>query len=380
MKQIKIFIVFLLVLNIGINTKAYTKEDIINKTNTIELCDTKTKILVKGLITSYQRLLNERNISNSDLNKIYNNIDTVIKILKKYNVCSIDDKDKLPSNIINNLYSLYKTTNNIILNSKKLTDTIIKDSNIVIDSSNNQIKIYEDGTLSDVIKIEEKLNYVGLNKILIISILAMLIILTFIILLKVLKKSNILTSSMLYVTILLLFITTIFRNEISILLDTISIMNIKENNQSKEILVQNQTIISYPSYGDSYAKIYINNNIGDIYFGDNNDILKKGIGQSSSSYLIGEGNTVLSGHNTNTFKELFNINKNDTFIIETVYGKFTYKVIDILVTNEKDIESIKKDYDLTMYTCYPNISLYNNQRLIVYSNIIESEWIGNYEN
>ncbi|MBQ8234974.1 MAG: hypothetical protein IJZ36_05285 [Bacilli bacterium] len=196
MKQIKIFIVFLLVLNIGINTKAYTKEDIINKTKTIELCDTKTKILVKGLRTSYQRLLNERNISTTDLDKIYNNIDTVIKILKKYNVCSINDKNKIPSSIINNLYSLYKTTNNIILNSKKLPDDTIKDSNILIDSSNNQIKIYEDGTLSDVIKLEEKLNYVGLNKILIISILSMLIILTSLILLKTLKKSNILNSSL----------------------------------------------------------------------------------------------------------------------------------------------------------------------------------------
>ena len=361
---------------------AYTKEDIVSLTSSFKSCSSTTTSIIKGLTTSYSRMLNERDITPSNLNKIYNNLNSAINTLKKYDVCSINDKNKIPSSVYSSLYSLYNETNNIILSSPKISNTNSNsesknESNIVIDSTTNQIKVYENGALSDVIETEEKLNYVGLNKLVYIIIIGLSLLLIALIILKKLKFKNTLVTSLIYVSILLLSITVIFRNQISLILDVLQSMNVKINEINKEVLTQGDKIISYPLYGNKYAQIYINDSQGDIYFGDSSSILKKGVGQKSSSYLPGEGKTtILSGHNTGVFKELNSLNKDDEIIIETTYGKFIYKVEEKEIIEDTNVEILEKEYDLILYTCYPNSNLYGDKRVVVFANLKSSKWLG----
>lgn len=361
---------------------AYTKEDIVSLTSSFKSCSSTTTSIIKGLTTSYSRMLNERDITPSNLNKIYNNLNSAINTLKKYDVCSINDKNKIPSSVYSSLYSLYNETNNIILSSPKISNTNSNsesenESNIVIDSTTNQIKVYENGALSDVIETEEKLNYVGLNKLVYIIIIGLSLLLIALIILKKLKFKNTLVTSLIYVSILLLSITVIFRNQISLILDVLQSMNVKINEINKEVLTQGDKIISYPLYGNKYAQIYINDSQGDIYFGDSSSILKKGVGQKSSSYLPGEGKTtILSGHNTGVFKELNSLNKDDEIIIETTYGKFIYNVEEKEIIEDTNVEILEKEYDLILYTCYPNSNLYGDKRVVVFANLKSSKWLG----
>lgn len=393
MKYLKFLVFSILLINIGVvKVNAYTKEDILSLANSFEFCSTKTSVLVKGATASYSRMLNEREVSPTDLGKIYNNLNTALDILNRYQVCSVDDKKNIPSSVLSNLYTLYKQTNNIILSSPKITvgntssdskvdSSSSSSSNIVIDSTNNQIKIYENGSLADVIETTNKLNYVGLNKIVIISIMAMTIVLVVLVILRLLKYKSILLTSFIYILVLALPITILFRNQISLVLDAIDSMSVKINESNKEIITKGEQIVSYPLYGTEYAQIYINDIKGEVYFGDSSSILKKGVGQKSSSYLPGEGKTtILSGHNTGVFKELSSLKIDDVITIETVYGNFIYEVKNSEIVTETNVSILEKDYDLILYTCYPNYDLYGDQRIVVYANLKASEWFGdNYE-
>lgn len=395
MKYLKCLVLCLLFCSIFmINVKAYTKEDILNLTNNVNTCSSETRALLDGFKASYTRLLNERNISENNLNKIYNNIKEAMTILNNNSLCNVDQKDNMSSNLRNKLYTLFQETSDIILSSPLISgdngnsnstgagnnsssNSGTTDSKVVIDSSTNQIKIYENGTLTNVIELEEKLNYVGLNKILVTCIYLLIASFFGLLLLKKFFKKNIIITSLLYVVILLLPSVFVFRNEASIILDTISFMKVDINNGNKEVLVDGEKIISYPSYGSRYATIYLNNSHGDVYFGDDNSVLKKGVGQANSSYLPGEDKrTILSGHNTGVFKELLNVKKNDDVIIETVYGKFTYNIEDIKIIKDTQTNILTSNYDLIMYTCYPNTNLYGDKRIAVFANITDKEWVG----
>jgi len=401
-KYIRYLILFLILSSFCVlNVEAYTKEDIINLTNNVNTCSSETRALLEGTKASYTRILNERNVSESDLDRIYNNVKKAMNILSNNGLCSIEQKEGVSENLKNSLYELFQQTSDILLSSPLIgqnssgsssNDVTVNnnsnggnssnsnettDSKVVIDSSTNQIKIYENGTLTNVIELEQKLNYVGLNRTLVVSIELMLACLFTLLLIRRFVKPNVIITSMLYVLILLLPTSFIFRNQISVVLDTISLMNVNINENHKEVLVDGEKIISYPSYGSKYATIYLNDNKGDVYFGDDSSILKKGVGQANSSYLPGEDKrTILSGHNTGVFKELFNVAKNDDVIIETVYGKFTYNIEDIKVIDDNDVSILSSNYDLIMYTCYPAINLYGDKRIAVFANVIDKEWVG----
>lgn len=384
MKYIRILIIIFLITIIP-NVYAYTKEDIISLASSIKTCSSKTQALVNGTKASYTRLLNERDVSESDLNKIYNNMKYVVNRINEYSVCSVEDKNKIPNYLKNELYSLYNETSNIILNSKKIIDSDSNDnsntskdtSKVIIDTSTNEIKIYDNGVLSDVISTKDKLNYVGMNKILKYIIITLIITFISVIILKILKYKSIILTSLLYITILLLPIMLIFNDKISMYLDIITLMNVNYSNSKKEVVAKDEKIISYPSYGEKYGKLYIDDASDDVYFGDSPSILKDGIGQASFSSMPGEENaTVLSAHNTGIFKKLHSLKKSDKVVIETVYGKFTYEVKTSKIVLEDNYDSIKKDYDLILYTCYPNKDIYGNKRIIVYLENIKSEWLG----
>ena len=133
---------FLFVLNVD----AYTAQDIISLTNRVHVCDNKTSNIVSVMRKSYSILLNEREISEDDLNVIYSNISKVITIVNKYKVCKLSDKDKIPSDEFAKLYSLYKETNDIFVKApiKGTTTTTSKVNSDVNDNSGNNNVVNND--------------------------------------------------------------------------------------------------------------------------------------------------------------------------------------------------------------------------------------------
>ena len=386
MKYLKLAILFF-IWTFSITAYGATKEDIISLSNSVSTCFGSTGALIKGFKNSYTRMLNERDISSSDLDIIYSNISKAISIINNYDVCSNDGKKNIPSNVKSELYSLYNNSNSIILSSPKITDkkeennevktTTKVDSNLVIDKNNEEVKIYDNGVLTNVIKTTQKLNYVGTNKVVKITIISLLILLITFITLRILKINPLLNNSLIYCTILLLTITTLFRENITLGLDVISLMNVNEKIANKEATVIDKKIVSYPTYGTKYGTIYLNNESDNIYFGDSVNILKQGVGTSSLYDIPGDKEkVVLSGHNTGIFKNLSNLKNGNKIVIETNYAKFEYIVKTSKIVNETDLNSLEKDYDLILYTCYPNKELYGNKRLIIYAKLDKTKWVG----
>ena len=386
MKYLKLAILFF-ILTFSITAYGATKEDIISLSNSVSTCPGSTGALIKGFKNSYTRMLNERDVSSSDLDIIYSNISKAISIINSYDVCSSDGKKNIPSNVKSELYSLYNNSNSIILSSPKITDkkeennevktTTKVDSNLVIDKNNEEVKIYDNGVLTNVIKTTQKLNYVGINKVVKVSIVLLTILLMTFITLRIFKINPLLNNSLIYCTILLLTITTLFRENITLGLDVISLMNVNEKIANKEATVIDKKIVSYPTYGTKYGTIYLNNESDNIYFGDSVNILKQGIGTSSLYDIPGDKDkVVLSGHNTGIFKNLSNLKNGNKIVIETNYAKFEYTVKTSKIVNETNLNSLEKDYDLILYTCYPNKELYGNKRLIIYAKLDKTKWVG----
>lgn len=386
MKYLKLAILFF-ILTFSITAYGATKEDIISLSNSVSTCPGSTGALIKGFKNSYTRMLNERDVSSSDLDIIYSNISKAISIINSYDVCSSDGKKNIPSNVKSELYSLYNNSNSIILRSPKITDkkeennevktTTKVDSNLVIDKNNEEVKIYDNGVLTNVIKTTQKLNYVGINKVVKITIISLTILLITFITLRIFKINPLLNNSLIYCTILLLTITTLFRENITLGLDVISLMNVNEKIANKEATVIDKKIVSYPTYGTKYGTIYLNNESDNIYFGDSVNILKRGVGTSSLYDIPGDKDkVVLSGHNTGIFKNLSNLKNGNKIVIETNYAKFEYTVKTSKIVNETDLNSLEKDYDLILYTCYPNKELYGNKRLIIYAKLDKTKWVG----
>ena len=82
-----------------------------------------------------------------------------------------------------------------------------------------------------------------------------------------------------------------------------------EETISTPLTAPTQTL-NKPTYGEIYAHITCER-IGldkDIYYGDEEAILRKRLGQYSNSHLFGEGNTILiAGHNGTHFKAIHKI-------------------------------------------------------------------------
>ncbi len=135
-----------------------------------------------------------------------------------------------------------------------------------------------------------------------------------------------------------------------------------------------------PDYGQIYAHITCER-IGldkDIYYGDDEVLLKKSLGQYTGSHLFGEGNVILvAGHNGTHFKAIRHVEKDDEVVVTTEYGTFTYKVYDTtirLAADFNDEEELNSDEEiLIMYTCYPFNSLSTDKRFFVYASLSSYE-------
>ncbi len=146
---------------------------------------------------------------------------------------------------------------------------------------------------------------------------------------------------------------------------------------AQTVIDENNKIKNYPEYGTKYATIKIPKIDVDlpVYYGDSLDILKKGVGHSSGSYFPGEGGSIIyMGHNSKKmFRRFSELQKGNEIEVTTSYGDFKYKIYDMQLINESDVDKlpIQKDKEILMvYTCYPfNNVGYAYQRYVVYAEL-----------
>ena len=167
------------------------------------------------------------------------------------------------------------------------------------------------------------------------------------------------------------------RIEDAVLLANKITIDVDNKEEVKPIEISEKTIKNYPEYGTKYATIEIPKIDVDlpVYFGDTLEVLKKGVGHSSGSYFPGEGGSIVyAGHNAKkTFRRLGELQIGDEIIVKATYGTYTYKVYDMKLIKETDIQElpIQRNKEILMiYTCYPfnNIG-YATQRYVVYAEL-----------
>ena len=79
------------------------------------------------------------------------------------------------------------------------------------------------------------------------------------------------------------------------------------------------------------------------------------VGVGSDNALPGSDDTVyVSGYSTKHFKNLCNVKVNDIVTFNTTYGKYTYKVCDVLVTENLDNKLNGRKPSLVMYCANGN--------------------------
>lgn len=118
-----------------------------------------------------------------------------------------------------------------------------------------------------------------------------------------------------------------------------------------------------------------------VFFGDSDEFLRKGAGMWINSRFCGQnGKIVLSAHVTSDFHELEVTPIGTLITMDTVYGKYVYKVADTKIFHYQDGSLLMpKDgvEQLILYTCYPrkNGHLFKTQRMALICKKVEGkEW------
>lgn len=129
-----------------------------------------------------------------------------------------------------------------------------------------------------------------------------------------------------------------------------------------------------PSYGEKYG-VLTSDKIGlnaPVYYGDEEEILLKGVGQYPIGKIPGMGGTYLMGGHDNTyFGCLANVEIDDFIYLSVNNLTFTYKVVGTKVMDSDQFvleQDDEKEELLILYTCYPfdKTNSNRNQRLFVY--------------
>jgi sortase A len=378
MKKVLLFLILFLI-NIP-SSYAYTKDDIFNLVNTQSVCDGNTFILFKSYNTTYTRLLTEKELSEAEINLIYNNLNTALNILNSKKVCRLRDLSLLTSEEKSKVLNALISGSNIITKASS-------SSGVVIDKNDKKVEIYDDGVLVDKVTLDTiKLTYTGPSIWISVS-LGLIIILS--VSYYILRKKNYIfildmIESSLVVLVIIVVSLVLFRDNINDITNIKNLfMKINISNIKEEIVVDsNNKIVKYPKYGNVYGNISIPN-LGissEISFGDDKELLKDYIGHYTGTKLPGEGGVIVySGHNSSKFLgNIKDVKESDIIIVNTSYGEFKYKVINTKIIDEKSVDQVLIDSDvetLVLYTCYPfsNV-LYGSKRMVVYASLFDSKW------
>ena len=114
-----------------------------------------------------------------------------------------------------------------------------------------------------------------------------------------------------------------------------------------------------------------------VFQGDRDSELRLGAGHYTGSFFPGQnGNILIAGHRNGIFRNFEYLKTGESILVETTYGKFTYRVDELRIIEGTD-NSIAADTEqeqLTLYTCYP-FTYFGNapQRYVVICSLIESE-------
>lgn len=158
-----------------------------------------------------------------------------------------------------------------------------------------------------------------------------------------------------------------------------AIGEIKYTEKEVEAELDDGNKINYPSFGLQYATLKIKSIDleAPVFFGSTEDLLQEGVCQFIGSVPIGEvGNVVLDAHCNTFFLNLDDVKPGDEIILETSYGKFTYKAKESTFFKETDNSLISptKDDRLTLYTCYGNLLGPTEDRLAVICEPVSKEF------
>ena len=390
MKKIILSLIICIVL-IPCSIHATTKEDIFNYIDSQKVCDNESKKLLNQYKLQFSRMVKERDLSEQELDVVFYNIKDSVEDLKSHGVCKIDDFKNVPDKVID------KVENKII----DAVTTVIEapsiygdnDSNsisgIIIDRKNKTIEVISNNSLADKFEINaKKFNYVGPNKAVVITTyiaIGVFVLSTIlIIILKKINKLNAIIVPLLSIDIVSFIIGLVFivlAKPINIGLGYVSMMQRPSSLVNKKIIVnENHEILQYPNYYDEYAELIISSiNLDEkVAFGDGSDVLAGDIAHATTSYMPGEGNTIVySGHNYK-LEKLDKLKKNDEIVIKTSYGEFIYKVTNTKIMKDNEYDNIEYDTGketLVIYTCYPLSSLvYGNKRLVVFAELAKESW------
>lgn len=406
----KVFILFCLLV-LSCNVFAYTKQDIIDYAASQEVCDSKTSAIFNTYRNTFTRLIRQKKLTEEQCNQIMKYLTNSVGILNNKGVCKLSDLNKLTSTERNTIYSNLSAGANMIIkaptegfeessnttennNNDNMEDNSNKQegtSGININKTDGTIDIYESGVLIDKVEInEQKLTYTGpsITNIFIVCLISVFFIslVTYIVIynkhtrrLRFVK--NILMSFQIMSLVIVVGIIVV-KPQIYTIANVVEMFNLKTTDSQKEIVVTQDKNIIYPSYGYVYGslscdKLKIN---VDVAFGDSSDILKDYAGTASWSSLPTEGeNIVISGHNSKEMlANLENIQIGDELTLDTEYAKCTYKVYEIKVIKDTDVDEVKiskNNETLVVYTCFPfSQYIYSDERFVVYSELQSTEW------
>lgn len=135
--------------------------------------------------------------------------------------------------------------------------------------------------------------------------------------------------------------------------------------------------VKFPEYGTKFGQLSIASASikADLYFGDDSEELRKGVGLYNGSFVPGYGKTILiAGHNHTFFHTLGNIKTGEEINIDTNYGKYVYKAAKTRICQASDQSAYdlnSEKENLILYTCYPfNCIGLTSQRYYVYAEYV----------
>lgn len=144
--------------------------------------------------------------------------------------------------------------------------------------------------------------------------------------------------------------------------------------------------IHWPSYGDEYGRLSCERLGLDVYvyWGDDNELLRKGAGTYLGSGIPGTNRTMLiAGHNTRDFSVLQNVEIGDVITFKTTYGIYEYEITasDVLRFDDPDAFDLAgNEEELVLYTCYPFTALgATKDRFFVYGKRVAGPELVNKE-
>ncbi|WP_377890990.1 class D sortase [Alkalihalobacillus sp. R86527] len=145
---------------------------------------------------------------------------------------------------------------------------------------------------------------------------------------------------------------------------------VEDSNETKTFEYgEKAAMLSIPRIGNTYS----------VYYGTDEDSLKKGVGLHESKWTVTpnkDGHVVLSGHRDTVFHNLDQVEEGDHLYVDFEGTVYDYQVRKIWITDEDDRSVIvKKDEPtLTLTTCYPFDYIgFAPERYIIQSELVSTE-------